>query len=244
MTSVIEVFAVQAALFGIPMNYWVILGGSMLLSWLVGRKLKSRFREHSMAPFALSGREVAERMLADAGIRDVRVISVPGQLTDHYNPADKTVNLSEAVFNHRNVAAAAVAAHECGHAVQHAKAYAWLTLRSAMVPVTNIASNMMNVIFMISMVGMFFLNMPGLLWLFVGCLAVTTLFAFITLPVEFDASKRALVWMEGSGIAASMDQGRARNALFWAAMTYVVAALSSLAMLSYYLIQMFGGSDD
>jgi len=226
------------------MNYWVILGGSMLLSWLVGRKLKSRFREHSMAPFALSGREVAERMLADAGIRDVRVISVPGQLTDHYNPADKTVNLSEAVFNHRNVAAAAVAAHECGHAVQHAKAYAWLTLRSAMVPVTNIASNMMNVIFMISMVGMFFLNMPGLLWLFVGCLAVTTLFAFITLPVEFDASKRALVWMEGSGIAASMDQGRARNALFWAAMTYVVAALSSLAMLSYYLIQMFGGSDD
>jgi len=216
----------------------------MLLSWLVGRKLKSRFREHSMAPFALSGREVAERMLADAGIRDVRVISVPGQLTDHYNPADKTVNLSEAVFNHRNVAAAAVAAHECGHAVQHAKAYAWLTLRSAMVPVTNIASNMMNVIFMISMVGMFFLNMPGLLWLFVGCLAVTTLFAFITLPVEFDASKRALVWMEGSGIAASMDQGRARNALFWAAMTYVVAALSSLAMLSYYLIQMFGGSDD
>jgi len=244
MISVFEVFAVQAALFGIPMNYWVILGGSMLLSWLVGRKLKSRFREHSMAPFALSGREVAERMLADAGIRDVRVISVPGQLTDHYNPADKTVNLSEAVFNHRNVAAAAVAAHECGHAVQHAKAYAWLTLRSAMVPVTNIASNMMNVIFMISMVGMFFLNMPGLLWLFVGCLAVTTLFAFITLPVEFDASKRALVWMEGSGIAASMDQGRARNALFWAAMTYVVAALSSLAMLSYYLIQMFGGSDD
>ena len=150
MTIVTEIFAVQAAFFGIPMNYWVILGGSMLVSWLVGRKMKSRFREHSMAPLSLSGREVAERMLADAGIRDVRVISTPGQLTDHYNPANKTVNLSEAVYNQRNVAAAAVAAHECGHAVQHAKAYAWLKFRSAMVPVTNIASNMMNVIFMIS----------------------------------------------------------------------------------------------
>lgn len=244
MTNLYEVFAVQAAFFGIPMNYWVILGGSMLVSWLVGRKMKSRFHEHSMAPLSLSGREVAERMLADAGINDVRVISTPGQLTDHYNPADKTVNLSEAVYNQRNVAAAAVAAHECGHAVQHAKAYAWLTFRSAMVPVTNIASNMMNVIFMISIVGMFALNMPGLLWLFVGCLGVTTLFSFVTLPVEFDASKRALAWMEGSGIAASMDQGRARNALFWAAMTYVVAALSSLSMLAYYLVQMFGGGED
>lgn len=244
MTNLYEVFAVQAAFFGIPMNYWVILGGSMLVSWLVGRKMKSRFHEHSMAPLSLSGREVAERMLADAGINDVRVISTPGQLTDHYNPADKTVNLSEAVYNQRNVAAAAVAAHECGHAVQHAKAYAWLTFRSAMVPVTNIASNLMNVIFMISIVGMFALNMPGLLWLFVGCLGVTTLFSFVTLPVEFDASKRALAWMEGSGIAASMDQGRARNALFWAAMTYVVAALSSLSMLAYYLVQMFGGGED
>ena len=244
MIMLTENFAIQVALLGIPMNYWVILGASMLVSWLVGRKMKSRFQEHSMAPIAMSGREVAEKMLADAGIRDVRVISTPGQLTDHYNPGDKTVNLSEAVYNQRNVAAAAVAAHECGHAVQHAKAYAWLTFRSAMVPVTNIASSMMNVIFMISIAGMFFLNMPGLLWIFVGCLAVTTLFAFVTLPVEFDASKRALAWMEGSGIAASMDQGRARNALFWAAMTYVVAALSSLAMLAYYLVQMFGGSDD
>ena len=229
---------------GIPMLYWIILGGSMLLSWVVGNKLKSRFREHSQAPLAFSGRQVAEKMLADAGIRDVRVISTPGQLTDHYNPSDKTVNLSEAVYNMRNVAAAAVAAHECGHAVQHAKAYAWLKFRSAMVPVTSIASKMMNVIFMISIVGMMAFKMPGLLWLFVGCLAITTLFAFVTLPVEFDASKRALAWMEGSGIAASMDQGRARNALFWAAMTYVVGALSSLAMLAYYLFQMFGGSDD
>ncbi|MEJ6718192.1 MAG: Zn-dependent membrane protease YugP [Akkermansiaceae bacterium] len=230
--------------FGIPMLYWIILGGSMLLSWMVGNKLKSRFREHSQAPLPYSGREVAEKMLADAGIRDVRVISTPGQLTDHYNPSDKTVNLSEAVYNMRNVAAAAVAAHECGHAVQHAKAYVWLKFRSAMVPVTNIASSMMNVIFMISIVGMIAFKMPALLWLFVGCLAITTLFAFVTLPVEFDASMRALAWMEGSGVAASMDQGRARNALFWAAMTYVVGALSSLTMLAYYLFQMFGGNDD
>lgn len=243
MTQEFHVLA-AGGFFGIPMLYWIILGGSMLLSWMVGNKLKSRFREHSQAPLQLSGREVAERMLSDAGIRDVRVISTPGQLTDHYNPADKTVNLSEAVYNMRNVAAAAVAAHECGHAVQHAKSYAWLKFRSAMVPVTNIASSMMNVIFMISIVGMIAFKMPGLLWIFVGCLAITTLFAFITLPVEFDASKRALAWMEGSGIAASMDQGRARNALFWAAMTYVVGALSSLAMLAYYLFQMFGGSDD
>ena len=247
MTESLNLLAYQtpnSGFLGISMLYWVILGGSMLVSWLVSSKLKSRFREHSSAPLRMSGREVDEKMLADAGITDVRVISTPGQLTDHYNPADKTVNLSEAVYNMRNVAAAAVAAHECGHAVQHAKAYVWLKLRSAMVPVTSIASNMMNAIFIISIVGMVAFRMPGLMWVFVGCLAVTTLFAFITLPVEFDASKRALAWMEGSGISASMDQGRARNALFWAAMTYVVAALSSLAMLAYYVFQMLGNRDD
>lgn len=247
MTESLNLLAYQApnsGFLGISMLYWMILGGSMLLSWLVSSKLKSRFQEHSSAPLRMSGREVAEKMLADAGITDVRVISTPGQLTDHYNPADKTVNLSEAVYNMRNVAAAAVAAHECGHAVQHARSYAWLKFRSAMVPVTSIASNMMNVIFLISIVGMVAFRMPGLMWVFVGCLAITTLFSIITLPVEFDASKRALVWMEGSGIAASMDQGRARNALFWAAMTYVVAALSSLAMLAYYVFQMLGNRDD
>ncbi len=230
--------------FGIPMLYFLILGGSMLLSWLVSTKLKSRFREHSEAPLAYSGREIALKMLSDAGIEDVKVISTPGRLTDHYNPADKTVNLSEAVYNMRNVAAAAVAAHECGHAVQHAKAYAWLSFRSKMVPVTQIASKLMNMIFMISIVGMFAFRIPGLLWIVVGCLAVTSLFAVITLPVEFDASKRALAWMEGSGIAGSMDQGRARNALFWAAMTYMVAAISSLAWLAYYLFQLLGRGDD
>lgn len=242
----IDVFAVQAqstGFFGIPMLYWIILGGSVLLSFLVSSKLKSRFREYSNSPIQMSGREVAEKMLRDAGITDVKVISTQGQLTDHYNPANKTVNLSEVVYQQRNIAAAAVAAHECGHAVQHAKAYAWLKFRSAMVPVTQIASNMMNVIFIISILGMMVFNMPGLLWLFVACLAVTTLFAFVTLPVEFDASKRALAWMEGSGVAASMDQGKAQNALFWASMTYVVGALSSLAMLAYYLFRMFGQND-
>lgn len=232
------------AFYGIPMTYFLILGGSMLVSWLVSRKLKNRFQEHSMAPLSVSGKEVAEKMLADAGIQDVRVISTPGQLTDHYNPADKTVNLSEVVYHQRNVAAAAVAAHECGHAVQHAKAYKWLTFRSAMVPVTNIASKTMNVVFMIAIFGMFAMRSPALIWVIVGCLAVTTLFAVVTLPVEFDASKRALAWMEKSGFTASMDQGRARNALFWAAMTYVVAALSSLAWLAYYLFQALGMNDD
>ncbi len=244
MTTIDLLAAAQTGFMGIPGTYLLILVGSVLVSWLVSSKMKSRFREHSMAPLPMSGREVAERMLADAGIRDVQVISTPGQLTDHYNPANKTVNLSEAVYNQRNVAAAAVAAHECGHAVQHAKAYKWLNFRSAMVPVTNIASSMMNFIFMISIFGMFALRTPGLLWIFVACMAVTTAFSLVTLPVEFDASKRALAWMERSGITASMDQGRARNALFWAAMTYVVAALSSLAWLAYYLFQLLGTSDE
>ena len=229
---------------GIPMLFWIILGGTMLVSWLVSSTLKRRFNEHSQIPLRMSGAEVAQKMLSDAGIHDVKIINTPGKLTDHYNPTDKTVNLSESVYNMRNVAAAAVAAHECGHAVQHAKAYAWLKFRSAMVPMTSFASNMMNIIFMISIFGMFAMRTPGLMWLYVGCLALTTLFAFVTLPVEFDASKRALAWMEESGTGASMEQGRARNALFWAAMTYVVAALSSLAMLLYYLFQMFGSHDD
>ena len=236
--------ASQSGFMGIPMTYIVILGVSILVSWLVSSKLKSRFQEHSMAPLQMSGREIAERMLADSGITDVRVISTPGQLTDHYNPVDKTVNLSETVYHERNVAAAAVAAHECGHAVQHARAYKWLGFRSAMVPMTNIASNLMSMIMIISIFGMFAMRSPALIWIYVGCLGLVTLFSFVTLPVEFDASKRALAWMENSGITGSMDQGRARNALFWAAMTYVVAALSSLAYLVYYLVQLLGSSED
>ncbi|MFK7910665.1 MAG: zinc metallopeptidase [Akkermansiaceae bacterium] len=221
---------------GIPMLYWIIIGGSMLVSWWVGSTLKKRFAEHSQAPLPVSGREVAEAMLRENGINDVRVISVPGQLTDHYNPEDKTVNLSESVYHMRNVAAAAVAAHECGHAVQHAKAYTWLTMRSKMVPAVSIASNMMNVIFMLSIFGMFAFSNPAFIWLIVVCFAATTLFSFVTLPVEFDASKRALAWMQTSGIAKSMDQDRAKNALHWAAMTYVVAAIASLAQLLYWLM--------
>ncbi|MDB4541236.1 zinc metallopeptidase, partial [Akkermansiaceae bacterium] len=178
----------------------------------------------------------------EEGITDVKVISTPGRLTDHYNPADKTVNLSESVYAQRNIAAAAVAAHECGHAVQHARAYVWLTFRSKMVPVVSIASNLMNVMFFL-IIGAVFLNMPFLIWIYIGALATTTAFSIITLPVEFDASKRAMVWLRGSGAAASMDQDRAQNALFWAAMTYVVAALSSLAMLLYYLSQFLGNRD-
>ncbi|MDB4312779.1 zinc metallopeptidase [Akkermansiaceae bacterium] len=227
---------------GISMTYWIILGGTALVSWLVSSKMKKRFNEHSQVPISMSGKEIAERMLAEEGITDVKVISTPGRLTDHYNPADKTVNLSESVYAQRNIAAAAVAAHECGHAVQHARAYVWLTFRSKMVPVVSIASNLMNVMFFL-IIGAVFLNMPFLIWIYIGALATTTAFSIITLPVEFDASKRAMVWLRGSGAAASMDQDRAQNALFWAAMTYVVAALSSLAMLLYYLSQFLGNRD-
>ena len=228
---------------GISMTYWVILGGTMLVSFLVQRKLKSRFQEYSQVSVPMTGREVAERMLKESGIDDVQVISVPGKLTDHYNPVNKTVNLSEPVYHMNSVAAAAVAAHECGHAVQHSKAYRWLTLRSTLVPVTSFASRTMNIVMWISLIGMFMFQMPGLLWIYVGCLSVVTLFAFITLPVEFDASKRAMVWFRSSGLAGTMQQDKAENALFWAAMTYVVAALSSLAMLLYYVFILLGRRD-
>ncbi len=227
---------------GMPMSLLILLGGTALVSWLVSSKLKKRFNEHSQVPISMSGKEIAERMLAEEGITDVKVISTPGRLTDHYNPGDKTVNLSEAVYAQRNIAAAAVAAHECGHAVQHARAYVWLTFRSKMVPVVNIASKMMNLMFFL-MIGAVFLKMPSLMWIYIAALAVTTVFSIITLPVEFDASKRAMVWLRGSGAAASMDQDRAANALHWAAMTYVVAALSSLAMLVYYLSRFIGSRD-
>ena len=216
--------------------YWIIIGVSMLVSWIVSSTLKRRFAEHSKAPLPLSGRDVAEMMLRENDINDVKVISVPGKLTDHYNPENKTVNLSESVYHKRNVAAAAVAAHECGHAIQHAKAYTWLTMRSKMVPAVSIASNMMNVIFFMAIFGMFITGNPMLLWIYVACFAATTLFSFVTLPVEFDASKRALAWIQNSGIAKSMDQERAKNALHWAAMTYVVAAIASLAQLLYWLL--------
>jgi Zn-dependent membrane protease YugP len=208
----------------------------MLASWLVSTQMNRRFREYAQIPIQLTGREVAERMLRENGITDVKVMSVPGQLTDHYDPRNKTVNLSEPVYAMNSVAAAAVAAHECGHAVQHAQAYAWLTMRSKLVPVVQLSSGLMPWLLMGGLVMMMATKSPILLAIGVAAYAATTAFAFITLPVEFDASKRAMVWMGKSGLASSMHQDRAKNALFWAAMTYVVAALASLAQLLYWVM--------
>jgi hypothetical protein len=181
----------------------------------------------------MSGREIAEKMLADNGIYDVKVISVEGQLTDHYNPADKTVNLSEGVYNQRNAAAAAVAAHECGHAVQHATAYSWLTMRSQLVPIVNVASTYMQWILIagILMVRSF----PQLLLVGIVIFAATTVFSIITLPVEYDASNRALAWLENKNMLTREEHDGAKDALKWAARTYVVAAIGSIATLLYYI---------
>jgi Zn-dependent membrane protease YugP len=217
------------------MSYVVLAGAIMLVSWLVSNRLKSKFEKYSKLSLqnGMSGAEIAEKMLADNGIRDVRVISTPGQLTDHYNPMDKTVNLSEAVYNQRNAAAAAVAAHECGHAVQHAVGYQWLTMRSKLVPVVNIASNWMQWILLggILMIKTF----PALLLVGIVIFAATTLFSLVTLPVEYDASNRALVWLENKRMLTRDEQAGAEDALKWAARTYVVAALGSIATLLYYV---------
>lgn len=207
----------------------------MLISMGVSSRLKSKFKKYSQLQLRqnLTGREVAEKMLRDNGIYDVQVVQVNGQLTDHYNPATKTVNLSEVVYYERNAAAAAVAAHECGHAVQHAQAYNWLTMRSKLVPVVQVSSTFMQ---WVILGGILLINtFPALLLIGIGMFALTTLFSFITLPVEFDASKRALAWMERSNITTSEEQYMAKDALKWAALTYVVAAIGSLATLLYYI---------
>lgn len=209
----------------------VIFGASALVSW----RLKSKFSEYSQIAFRgnLSGAEIANKMLSDNGITDVKIICVEGQLTDHYNPADKTVNLSSDVYHGRSVASAAVAAHECGHAVQHAKAYAWLGMRSALVPAVSFSSKYMQ---WILLAGILTINVfPFLLLAGIVLFAMTTIFSFVTLPVEFDASKRALNWLETSGVTTSQEHDLAYDALKWAAMTYVVAALGSLATLLYYV---------
>jgi uncharacterized protein len=214
---------------------WVILLVTMGISAYVGYVLKSKFKEYSQMPIGqnLSGKEIAEKMLYDNGITDVKVISVEGSLTDHYNPLNKTVNLSQEVYLGRNVASTAVAAHECGHAVQHARAYSFLQMRSALVPVVSFSSNWVQ---WILLAGVLLINtFPYLLLFGIVMFAFTTLFSFITLPVEIDASKRALVWIENSGLTSSMQQDKAKDALKWAAYTYVVAALSSLAVLLYYI---------
>jgi uncharacterized protein len=222
----------------------------MLIGWMVSSRLKRKFREYSQIHLTrdLTGAEIARLMLADNGISDVQVVSVEGQLSDHYNPANKTVNLSQEVYHGRNAAAAAVAAHECGHAVQHAKAYSMLEFRSAMVPIQNVSAQVINFLFMIMMFGSIFaqgiLPWSTALLIIIGCYGVFTLFAFVTLPVEFDASKRALAWIEARGIVTRQEHDMAKDALKWAAMTYVVAAIGALTTLFYYVMMFLGSRDE
>jgi Zn-dependent membrane protease YugP len=214
----------------------------MVVGMLVSQKLKSKFREYSQIQLSrnLSGAEIARLMLADHGIYDVTVTSVEGELTDHYNPVNKTVNLSPEVYHGRSAAAAAVAAHECGHAVQHATAYSMLEFRSAMVPIQNISSRIINIIFFMMMFGAFavkgLFSFDTALLVIIGCYTVFALFALVTLPVEFDASRRALAWIESRGIVTSREHDMAKDALKWAAMTYVVAAVAALASLLYWVM--------
>jgi Zn-dependent membrane protease YugP len=220
--------------------YIVFFIGLMILSLIVSQVLKSKFRKYSALPIGngYTGRDIAEKMLRDNGIYDVQVISVDGQLTDHYNPESKTVNLSQEVYFKSNISAAAVASHECGHAVQHKESYAFLNLRSALVPAVSFASSWMQ---WVLLAGILMVNsFPQLLLAGIVLFAATTLFSFITLPVEIDASRRALLWLNNSGISNSETQPKAQDALKWAAYTYVVAALASLATLLYY-ISIFNG---
>jgi len=225
-------------------GYYLLAGIIFLVSMFVSNRLKSKFKKFSKIQLknGMSGKEIAEKMLSDNGIFDVKVVSVKGQLTDHYNPANKTVNLSEAVYDKRNAAAAAVAAHECGHAVQHARAYKWLKMRSAIVPMVGFSSKISNFVIMAGLILMYSgSNFGSMLFLAgIALFGVTTLFTFITLPVEFDASNRALAWLESSHMVTAEEQAGAKDALKWAARTYVVAALGSLATLLYF-ISMFMG---
>ena len=217
------------------MNIWIIMILVMVLSFIVQQMLQSRFKKYSQIPTAngMSGAEVAQKMLRDHGIYDVKVVATNGMLTDHFNPQTKTIALSEGVFGSRSVAAAAVAAHECGHAVQHAKGYAPLRMRSALVPVVSFASNIVQWILLAGILMMH--TFPGLLWFGIILFATTTLFSFITLPVEINASMRAISWLSNTGVTDSQTRPMAIDALKWAAYTYVIAALGSLATLLYYI---------
>ena len=229
--------------------YYVILGAIFLASWLVSNRLQSKFAHYSQVQLrnGMSGKEIAEKMLHDNGIYDVKVTHVPGQLTDHYNPIDKTVNLSEAVYNQRNAAAAAVAAHECGHVVQHAQAYAWLNLRSKLVPAVNISSNLSNILIIVGFVLGAAAKVGFGYWIAVAgvaLFAISTAFAFITLPVEYDASNRALAWLKSKNMVTREEYAGAEDSLKWAARTYVVAAVGSLAQLLYWVFRLMGSSRD
>ncbi|MDG1571756.1 zinc metallopeptidase [Robiginitalea sp. M366] len=230
------------------MGYYILIGAIALISWLVSSRLKNKFRHYSKVHLqnGMSGAEIAEKMLQDHGIRDVKVVSTPGMLTDHYNPRNKTVNLSEGVYHQRNAAAAAVAAHECGHAVQHAQAYEWLTMRSKLVPVVSVTSGLSMwvviggiVLGAASGAGLgFWVAVAGL-----GMMGFATLFSFVTLPVEYDASNRALAWLKHNNMLTPQEYKGSEDALKWAARTYVVAAIGSLATLVYWGMQVLGGRD-
>lgn len=219
---------------------WILFGIIALLGWLVSATLQSKFKKYSKIPLdnGMTGRDVALKMLHDNGIYDVQVISTSGMLTDNYNPTNKTVNLSEGVYHSNSVAAAAVAAHECGHAIQHAKAYGPLTMRSALVPAVSFASKW---VMWVILAGIFMVNsFPMLLWIGIGLFAITTIFSFVTLPVEIDASRRALAWLDTTGIVRDANKDKAKDALKWAAYTYVIAAVGSLATLIYYILIALG----
>jgi Zn-dependent membrane protease YugP len=213
--------------------------GFMIIGGIVSSQLKSKVKKYSQISTVsgLSGKEIAERMLTDNGISDVKVVSVPGKLTDHYNPTDRTINLSPDVYQGRHVSAAAIAAHECGHAVQHATAYQWLEMRSQMVPIVSFSNKMMSTVFIIGLIGGSFIGLgwDSMLMLFIILQAIVTAFTLITLPVEFDASRRALVWLRSSGITSDEELTYADDALKWAASTYVVAALAAVTYLLYYI---------
>ena len=217
------------------MLYWIMFIAVSVLSYVVQASFQKKFQEAAEVPVlsGMAGREVAVKMLADHGIRDVKVTSTPGQLTDNFNPTNKTVNLSQAVYSQTHVAAAAVAAHECGHAVQHAVGYFPVKVRSALVPVVSVSSRLIPIVLLI---GMLLINIfPQVLWVGIGLFALTTLFSFVTLPVEIDASRRALAWLNQAEIIDPSNADEARGALRAAAYTYVIGALSSLATLIYYL---------
>jgi Zn-dependent membrane protease YugP len=226
---------------------FIILILFMVAGFAVQARLKNRFKKYSESYLSsgLSGAEVARRMLNFYGLDSVQIISVPGQLTDHYNPANKTVNLSPEVYEGRNISAAAVAAHECGHAVQHATAYAWLTMRSKMVPVVSFSGKIMNMVFLFSILGMSVLGLgfEQALVVVIAAQAVVATFALVTLPVEYDASRRALVWLQGAGITDASNHHQAEDALKWAARTYLVAAAAAVTQLLYYIMLYMGRRD-
>ncbi|OWP79802.1 zinc metallopeptidase [Flavobacterium oreochromis] len=230
-------------------GYYILMGGIALVSWLVSNRLQSKFDHYSKIHLrnGMSGAEIAQKMLQDHGIYDVEVISTPGRLTDHYNPADKTVNLSEAVYNQRNAAAAAVAAHEVGHAVQHAQAYQWLTMRSKLVPILNVSSSLSQWLVMgglilgIASKGLSIGYVVAVIGLVL--MALATAFSLITLPVEYDASNRALTWLKNKNMLGQEEYAGAEDALKWAARTYLVAAIGAVASMIYWAMQVFGRRD-